>query len=56
MGKQKKTASKAEIAARVAQIRAKSDRDRVAHLGQTPRSGQPAPFSGQIRSRRSGHR
>jgi len=56
MGKQKKTANKAEIAARVAQIRAKSDRDRVARLEQTSRSGQPTPFAGQIRSRRSGHR
>ena len=56
MGKRKKTASKAEIAARVAEIRAKSDQAREARLGQTSRGGQPTPFSGQIRSRRSGHR
>ncbi len=56
MSKQKKTASKAEIAARVAEIRAKSNRAREARLGQKSHGGQPVPFSGQIRSRRSGHR
>lgn len=56
MSKQKKTASKAEIAARVAEIRAKSNRARDARLGQTSRGARPAPFSDPIRARRSGHR
>jgi len=57
MAKKKPTkANKAEIAAKVAEIRAKSVRAREARLGQTSQGGQPTPFSGQIRSRRSGHR